>query len=114
MNASQPKYCTERNMCDEYVCLFVLLVTSLATLARNSSVTVYRCLQVVEVVQHIAGCLSGSLAAEKQSLANMGLACRMLYDPAMNALWETLEDFLSLHYCLPDDIVQYEEDEEET
>ena len=60
----------------------------------------HRCLQVVEVVEHIAGCLSGSLAAEKQLLVNMGLACRMLDDPAMNALWETLEDFLPLLYSL--------------
>ena len=73
----------------------------------------HRCLQIVEMVEHLAGSLAGSLDAEKQSLVNMSLACRTLYGPTMNALRETFEYFLPLLYCPPDDIVQYKEAEED-
>lgn len=72
----------------------------------------HRCLQIVEIAEHIARCLPSGPYAENQSLVNMGLACRALYDPAMNALWATLENLLPLLYCLPDNAVQYKENDE--
>ena len=70
------------------------------------------CLSIDEVVRTIAEflgliCRRSHESRRWSSLVKMALTCRMLYEPAMDALWKEAG---SLHYlvrCFPEDVLDY-------
>ena len=69
----------------------------------------HRCLQVDEILEVIASCL---FHKDKHGLANMALACRTFYEPALNQYWCEVDSLSRLLECLPEDICKVERREE--
>lgn len=65
------------------------------------------CLSIAELVRHIASYHSEKTHAPQ---LNFGLTCRAFYEPAMDALWEALEDDIEpLLRLLPEHVLSQHE-----
>ncbi|GJE96243.1 hypothetical protein PsYK624_124370 [Phanerochaete sordida] len=64
----------------------------------------HHCLQIDEILHHIAQYADGSLV-------DMALVCHAFYEPAMTLLWRELSGLRPLFACLPAHTFRYDEDD---
>lgn len=62
--------------------------------------SVYRVIVINEIVAMITVYLF------KAELLNLGMSCRVFYEPAMDRLWHTIFSLAHLLLCLPVDLVE--------
>jgi hypothetical protein len=68
--------------------------------SRQAAVTtMHRCLKIEEIL-----CIISKFTRCKSDLIALALTCRILRDPALEALWEHLQDLGPLIRCLPEDL----------
>lgn len=94
--------------CDDHRSAFLWLLAAL-----RAHPDMHRCLLIHEIAQLVAAHLNdaqdddeSTWAPARQDLAHLALACRALYEPAINELWSRLEGLKPLVQCLPPDAVR--------